>query len=164
MTADFYYTANQRLEFNKEVEVIYSAQTISYKDDVDLVNPTFMYRADKWNQDVNYIYVSDPVNRFYFVEDVTFSKQYIYIKCSVDVLASFYPSIINLTGIVERCSTKKRYNLYLQDDRRKCFNMNRFCTIPWGADNPRGFRVNGSKTYSYILTLSGGGTNGGNNP
>lgn len=159
MRADFYNTANDRLDFNKRVVVVDSNVTIQYKDDTDLLHPVFKCRADKWNDTVNYIEVAD-LERFYFVDDVTFSQMYVYIKCTEDVLASHHNDILRLTGIVERVSTKARWNLYLQDDKLKTFNMTRFCTIPWSGS----FRVNGSKTYSYILTLSGGGSGGNNNP
>lgn len=159
MVASFYFTPNDRLEFNKTTVVVYTNKTIEYKEDTTLESPTFKFRADKWDDDINYIYVGSPIDRFYFVDDVTFSKQYIEIKCSEDYLASHKTEILQLDGIVERVSTKARWNLYLQDDKVKTFNMTRFCTIPW----PAGFRANGSKTYSYILTLSGGGSNGNNN-
>ena len=159
MVASFYYTPNDRLEFNKEFSIVYTNKTIVYKEDTTLESPTFILRADKWDDDINYIYVGSPIDRFYFVDGVTFSKQYIEIKCSEDYLQSHKREILELDGIVERVSSKARWNLYLQDDKVKTFNMTRFCTIPW----PGSFRVNGSKTYSYILTLSGGGTNGGNN-
>lgn len=159
MVANFYFTPNDRLEFNKEFSIVYSNKTIVYKEDTTLEEPTFILRADKWDDDINYIYVGSPIDRFYFVDDVTFSKQYIEIKCSEDYLQSHKLDILQLDGIVERVSTKARWNLYLQDDKLKTFNMTRFCTIPWTGS----FRVNGSKTFSYILTLSGGGSNGNNN-
>lgn len=159
MIASFYFTPNDRLEFNKELSVVYKNKTVVYKEDTTLEAPTFILRADKWDDDINYIYVGSPIDRFYFVDDVTFSKQYIEIKCSEDYLQSHKQEILELDGIVERVSTKARWNLYLQDDKVKTFNMTRFCTIPW----PGSFRKNGSKTFSYILTLSGGGSNGGNN-
>ena len=159
MTADFLYTPNDRIDFNKKVYYITSTTTIRYKDDTELVHPVLMCEPDKFNDSINYIAVGSPVNRVYFVDDVTYSKQYIEIKCTEDVIASHKSEIQKLTGIVERVSTKARWNLYLQDDKLKTFNMTRFCTIPWTGS----FRKNGSKTYSYILTLSGGGTNGDNN-
>lgn len=159
MIANFMYTPNSRIDFNKEVTYIGSSVTIKYKEDTDLVEPTFICESDKFNDSVNYIYVGAPVDRVYFVDDVTYSQKHVEIKCTEDVIASHKSEILKLTGIVERVSTKARWNLYLQDDKLKTFNMTRFCTIPW----PAGFRANGSKTYSYILTLSGGGSNGNNN-
>lgn len=159
MRADFYYTLNDRLDFNKEVQYVTANVTVRYKDDTELIHPTFICDADKFNDIVNYIAIGSPINRVYFVDDVIYSKQYVEIKCTEDVLSSHKEEILELTGIVERVSTKARWNLYLQDDKLKTFNMTRFCTIPWSGS----FRKNNSKTYSYILTLSGGGTNANNN-
>ena len=81
------------------------------------------------------------------------------MKCSEDYLASHRTEILKLSGILERSGSDKRYNLYLNDDKTKVFNMTRTCTLPWldSGGNLKSFRVNGSKTYSYILTLSGSG-------
>lgn len=161
MRADFYFTPNERLEFNKQLVANNDLvdQRIDFKDNTDLINPTFIYRADKWDDTVNYIYVKSPLNRYYFVENVTFSQMYIEINCSIDVLSSHYNEILKLTGIVER--NAHLYNMYLTDTKLKTFNLTRIQTFPWldGGGNPKGFfDGDGNKTASYVLTMSGGGT------
>lgn len=154
MTADFYWTPNEMIEFNKLLATIAEEVTIAYKDDTSLEEPTFICRADKWDDEVNYIYVSEPIDRYYYVEDVTFSKQMIYIRCSEDYLESHKEEILELSGIVERNAFL--WNMYLTDTKLKTFNMSRIQTFPWEG----GFLSNGNtgtKEASYVLTISGGG-------
>ena len=157
MKADFAYTPDDRNYFNREVEMdpdLYDI-TIDYKDDVDLINPTFKCRADKFNNFVNYIYVKSPVSRFYFVNSVTYSQQMVYISCTVDVLASFRNYILKLSGIVERNAVL--YNTYLTDTKLKTFNMSRIQTFPWQDGAYPFLDDNKEKEASYILVVSGGG-------
>ena len=162
MKADFAYTPDDRNYFNREVEMdpdLYDI-TIAYKDDVDLIHPTFKCRADKFNNFVNYIYVKTPVKRYYFVDNVTYSQQMVYISCTIDVLCTYRKEILKLSGIVERNATW--YNTYLTDTKLKTFNKSRIQTFAWQkhADGTIGspfLDVDGYKEASYILVVSGGG-------
>lgn len=162
MLADISNCESDRIVFNKTVKSISFGIEIKYKEDTSLVNPTFIVRASDIEDTANYIYVygdedevTDPtiVNRFYFINEMQFSGQKVYLHCSIDPLMSFHDDILPLKGIVER--NAQRYNLYLNDDKLKCFNMSRFETIPF----PHGFYdddVQRTKTFTYILAVNGG--------
>lgn len=163
MTTDFYRCVNDPIEFNKKLDII-TRGNVLYKADTDMEKPDFILESDKWIDGCNYIYVGGSINRYYFVNGTEYSQGRIIMKCSEDYLASHRSEILKLSGILERSGSKKKYNLYLNDDKTKVFNMTRTCTLPWldSGGNLKSFRVNGSKTYSYILTLSGSGDTSNN--
>ena len=168
MKITFYKNKADRIVFNKTKYLTKkgSSQNIKYKEDTDLIRPQFIVSvSDIKDKDINYVYVGkDPdnssdtttVNRYYYVNEITFSQQYVILSCEVDVLMSFKDDIADLEGIVERNALL--YNMYLTDTKLKCFNLQRVQTFPWAAS----FLSDGAKTACYILTMSGGGANENN--
>ena len=87
--------------------------TVYLKDDTSILNPTFDCTGVPAN--VNYIYVSD-FGRYYFVDDVTYAgKDRIFIKCSVDVLATYKSQIGSLNANVEYAASST--NVLVPDPR-----------------------------------------------
>ena len=165
MKITFYNNQSDRIVLNKNITKIGSTHNVKYKDDTDTLNPNFYVAIDNFpNTMCNYIYIHQPsgivqdiekmVNRYYFVNDVTFSQGYAILHCEVDVLMSFKDEIENIKCIVGRNS--KNWNMYLNDDRLEILNQRRVLTFPF----PKGFRsmYSSQKKASFILTLSGSGT------
>lgn len=130
--------------------------TLHFKNESEVVNPTIYISRSQDILDSNYIYVDD-LKRFYYINEITLEAQRYILKCHVDVLMSFYNDLIYQRCIIER--NGKLGNLYLEDNKIKCFSKTRFQTFPWldSGGNPIGFRASGSKVKNFILTISGSG-------
>lgn len=151
MTADFYYNGSDEITVDKTITLKESGVTVRYKDDTEMINPTIICESDKINKNINYVHVGSPVNRYYFIDDTTYSQQMVYLKCRVDVLMSYKDQIYDLEGIVERNGSL--HNLYITDNKMKLNNLTRTQTVPFEY----GFDVNDNKTASYLLVLNGSG-------
>lgn len=151
MNAKFYYNSADKIVLNKASYLTQKdTATVYYKDETDLIRPTFVLEADKIDKSINYVYIGGKVDRYYFINDVTFSHGRIYLKCEVDVLYSHRTQILKNEFLIWR--NQKLYNRYLQDDRQLTEASSRILTFP----STSGFAV-GSKTASYILTIGGKG-------
>lgn len=158
MKAQLYFNNSNRNVLDKEITTMGEEITIHFKEDTDIVNPTIYISREIDITDCNYIRVKGDIQRYYYFDSVETSQQYYIVKCHVDVLMSFYDSIVELECIVIRNSNQ--YNMYLNDDRLKLNNMSRVETLQF----PSGFKVGDSKIANFVLTLNGGGgvsNNGG---
>ena len=164
MKITFYNNQSDKIVLNKSIIKIGSTHNVKYKDDTTISNPKFYVSIDNFpTTAVNYIYIHEPnnneqdiekmINRYYYVNDVTFSQGYAILDCEVDVLMSFKNEINDVQCVIGRNS--KRWNMYLNDDRLEILNQRRVLTFPF----PNGFRnmYSSQKKASFILTLSGSG-------
>lgn len=90
------------------------------KEDSSFTDPVFKidYGGDFiW---ANYCW-SDDMERYYYINDVEYSTNCIYLHCHVDVLMSYRKSIKEKVVIAKR--NEDKYNLYLQDDKFKAYAM-----------------------------------------
>ena len=150
MKATFYSNQSDPIVIDKTISTIgLSNITIRYKYDEDLINPTFICNLDTLDWYVNYVYVKEPINRYYYIIDKVFKNNMVELKCKVDPLMSFKEELYEAEYLVWR--NQKHYNMYLTDDRQVTEASERVLTFPF----PKGFSV-GSKTASYILTVNGG--------
>ncbi len=151
MKADFYYNYSDKNYVYKLLDNIATNIDIYYKENTELINPTFML-DNAHVEDVNYIYVKEPVNRYYFVNDITYSQGRSFLKCSVDVLSTYFPAITDKKCISKRSSN--HYNLYINDDKLNLRAETRTLTFPF----KNGFkRADNTKGFDFILTVNGGG-------
>lgn len=137
--------------------------TFHFKDESEIINPTVIISREIPDvENCNYLYVEE-LERYYYINEITLEHQRYILQCHVDVLMSFYDKILEQRAIIERNGSLG--NLYLEDEKIKCFSMTRFQTFPWldSSGNPKGFRVGGSKVKNFILTISGSGQPENNN-
>lgn len=128
---------------------------INYKDDTDLLNPTFTFMSrTRIQNDINYIYVQD-INRWYYVDDITYTQHMIEIHCSVDVLTSFAKEIKEQYAIVIR--QEQNYNLYLTDEKMRTEAQTRVLTYPFEHGFSTSTIGGEVKNCSYIFAINGGG-------
>lgn len=150
MKATFYTNESDNIVINKTIATIGKTNvTIRYKEETELIHPTFICEVDTLPNYCNYVYVKEPVNRYYYIVNKTYSNGYAEIECQVDVLMSFKNLIYEQELIVWR--NQKHYNMYLTDDRQVTEASSRILTFPF----PKGFSGVG-KQASYILTVNGG--------
>lgn len=138
-----YRNASEEHVLDKQLTVVNSDVTAMFKDDTNMINPTIII-SSLMSKNFNYVYISD-TNRYYYVNDMTYSQQRTFINLSVDVLMSFNSEIKNLDLIANRSSS--RFNVYQPDSEVKFLQKSIIATQKF----PYGFT--GS---SMILSVNGG--------
>lgn len=90
--------------------------TAVIKADTDILNPVLelSYDSSIISSGYNYMYIPS-WKRYYFITDISFSMQRMFISGKVDVLTTYATEIKNLTGIVLRQQAKKNADMYLPD-------------------------------------------------
>lgn len=148
MVAKFYKNNSDDRYIDKDISQIGQTDTIYFKDDTNLVNPTLKVNGDL-SSNINYLYIED-LGRYYFIRNKVFSKQCIYLECEVDVLMSFKTEIRDMTGIISR--NERLYNLYLNDDKMEMFNYPYYQTLNMTCVEGTPFNM---QTNQILLALVG---------
>lgn len=88
--------------------------------DVSYTDPVFeiSYSANWWH--ANYCWCDD-TERWYFINDITYSNNRMYLHCHVDVLMTYRQYLREQVVLSSRNTTHN--NHYLQDDRFKSLAM-----------------------------------------
>lgn len=92
---------------------------LEFIENSDVVNPVLKMTPESNVLQANYAYIPE-WGRYYFIENHTVSKGYIYVNMKSDVLQSFASQIRECKAVVTR--NQKRYNLYQVDDQFKIEN------------------------------------------
>lgn len=153
---------------SKNLTVMGSIIDMNFRDDFDVINPTFIiqtgttniltvnaqiypeadFKRDLFKGVINYI--STTVNtfvRYYYIMNVNYIQDNIIeINCHEDVLMTYRTQIIASNGIIRR--NENAYNLYIKDEKIGVYEK----PIVRQLKFPTGFS---STTPSYILTTSG---------
>ena len=87
--------------------------TCTFKEDTNMEAPVVIISPSAYSSACNYVYLDD-TSRYYYVTDVTFSQQRVYMHLKVDVLMSFASDIKSCEAIAGRSANQ--YNNYLLDD------------------------------------------------
>lgn len=143
MTITTYSNASEEHVLDKQLTVVNSGVTAMFKDDTNMINPTIII-SSLMSKNFNYVYISD-TDRYYYVNDMTYSQQRTFINLTVDVLMSFNAEIKALNVIANRSSSY--YNVYQKDDSIPFENRNVIST----QNFPSGFN-----SQSLILAVNGG--------
>ena len=156
MTAHLYWNASDRNVVNKKINNVGSNMTVHFKDESDVINPTIYLSRTVNINNANYIYISSPFNRYYFIESVTVENQRYVVQCHVDVLYTYRSTIERQKAIIKR--NARHYNMYLDDDVFQLDSRKRIWTKYFNG----GFLSNGNhgnKIAENIIVLNGGGAN-----
>lgn len=114
MTVSLYTVTDDRRVVNKNLGTAVGTVNCIVKDDCDILNPELELAYFTGVENCNYIHIPN-WNRYYYIDNITFSKQRVYIKCHVDVLMTYTTAVRNSKVIVRRSSEKDKYWLYLDD-------------------------------------------------
>lgn len=127
-------------ELSNEISV-----TLHFKEDSSIINPIFTISRTIDMTGKNYLKVNE-FHRYYYIEDITVSKQYYILNCKVDVLMSFKDEFLNDRCIVSKNATL--FDEYLEDDRFKAEQYTHRDTLefPFGFDET---------AQEFILTVCG---------
>lgn len=142
-TATFYINRSDDRKVDKALTQI-KTTSVDLKGDTNLVNPTIKVIPFASLEKCNYVYLAD-FERYYFVREITYSQQYVFITLECDVLYTYRDSIRNVKAIVKRQETNCNY--YLDDEKYKALEYSRIQTFGFST----GFTQN-----AFLLTIAGG--------
>ena len=116
MTITFYNNESDAIVVSKKITQISSINNVKIINETDIVNPSIIVSRKFYDSIIlkaNYLYI-DKLERYYFINNISFAESMIVIDCTVDVLMSYKKQIRNLTCTVTRNENLK--NGYLNDD------------------------------------------------
>ena len=116
MTITFYNNESDTIVVSKKITQISSISNAKIINETDIVNPSIIVSRKFYDSLIlkaNYLYI-DKLERYYYINNISFAESMIEIDCTVDVLMSYKNQIRNLTCTVTRNENLK--NGYLNDD------------------------------------------------
>lgn len=116
MTITFYNNESDEILVDKKITSISSINNAKIINETDIVNPSIIVSRNFYDSIIlkaNYLYI-DNLDRYYYINNISFAESMIMIDCTVDVLMSYKKQIRNLTCTVTRNENLK--NGYLNDD------------------------------------------------
>ena len=116
MTITFYNNESDAIVVSKKITQISSINNAKIINETDIVNPSIIVSRKFYDSIIlkaNYLYI-DKLERYYFINNISFADSMIVIDCTVDVLMSYKKQIRNITCTVTRNENLK--NGYLNDD------------------------------------------------
>ena len=116
MTITFYNNESDSIAVSKKITSISSINNAKIINETDIVNPSIVVSRNFYDSIIlkaNYLYI-DKLERYYFINNISFAESMIVIDCTVDVLMSYKSEIRNITCTVTRNENLK--NGYLNDD------------------------------------------------
>lgn len=116
MTITFYNNESDAIVVSKKITSISSINNAKIINETDIVNPSIIVSRNFYDSIIlkaNYLYI-DKLDRYYYINNISFAESMIVIDCTVDVLMSYKKQIRNLTCTVTRNENLK--NGYLNDD------------------------------------------------
>lgn len=150
MLANFYNNKSDHRYLTKDIHRIRRDVEIYFKDDTELMHPTIKVRTDMLANNVNYLYISE-LGRYYFIDNINYSKQCVYLNCTCDVLMTYRDKILNTETIVKR--NENLYNLYQPDEKMKLYSFNSVRCLEF----PYGFELGQQQFMMGVVGNSGGG-------
>ena len=116
MTITFYNNESDAIVVSKKITQISSINNVKIINETDIVNPSIVVSRKFYDSIIlkaNYLYI-DKLDRYYYINNISFAESMIVIDCTVDVLMSYKKQIRNITCTVTRNENLK--NGYLNDD------------------------------------------------
>lgn len=116
MTITFYNNESDTIVVSKKITQISSISNAKIINETDIVNPSIIVSRKFYDSLIlkaNYLYI-DKLERYYYINNISFAESMIVIDCTVDVLMSYKKQIRNITCTVTRNENLK--NGYLNDD------------------------------------------------
>lgn len=116
MTITFYNNESDAIVVSKKITSVSSINNAKIINETDIVNPSIIVSRKFYDSLIlkaNYLYI-DKLERYYYINNISFAESMIVIDCTVDVLMSYKKQIRNITCTVTRNENLK--NGYLNDD------------------------------------------------
>ena len=116
MTITFYNNESDAIVVSKKITSVSSINNAKIVNETDIVNPSIIVSRNFYDSIIlkaNYLYI-DKLDRYYYINNISFAESMIAIDCTVDVLMSYKKQIRDITCTVTRNENLK--NGYLNDD------------------------------------------------
>lgn len=116
MTITFYNNESDAIVVSKKITSVSSINNAKIINETDIVNPSIVVSRKFYDSNIlkaNYLYI-DKLDRYYYINNISFAESMIVIDCTVDVLMSYKKQIRNITCTVTRNENLK--NGYVNDD------------------------------------------------
>ena len=155
MRATLYKNKSDERYLVKDLASIGTYNNLVFKDEEDLVTPTFKVTDSNFSETCNYIYVQE-LGRYYYIRSRRFSRQCLFLECQVDVLMSFRNEIHEMTGIISR--NERLYNLYLNDDKMEMLNYPYYQTLNMKCVEGTPFSMQTNQILLGLVGAVGGGS------
>ena len=136
---EFYKNNSDKRTINKDLTLLASDVTTTIFGDNSILSP--MLRCKDYHN-ANYVYISQ-FNRYYFINNIVWSKGYYYISCDVDVLYTYRNDINNMSVCVTRSESKNNTSIV---DTCLPVSKNKEVTIKKFGNN-----VISNKTEKYVI-------------
>lgn len=151
MNLYLYKNNSDKRVLNKSITELQSSPLqVRLLSNTSFIDPVFevSYNSNYW--DANYVYCLD-TERYYYVNDVEYGANRIFLHCHVDVLMSFKEQILNKVVIASRSESKN--NQWLEDDKFKAYQMPKIVHIPFKhSGGTRYFNMNNQQ---FVLCVVG---------
>ena len=150
MNVSVYSVSDDKRTINKNIGVpITTYQGVRLKEDTDIINPIFRLTkiaiADL--KKINYLYC-EYLGRYYFINDITFSKGGIVeLSCHVDVLQTYASAILSREAYVTRQENASKSQNYFYDSNYPIRSDVTVYPLPIGTVG---------SGVGYYLTVNGG--------
>ena len=98
MTITFYNNESDAIVVSKKITQISSINNAKIINETDIVNPSIIVSRNFYDSIIlkaNYLYI-DKLERYYFINNISFAESMIVIDCTVDVLMSYKKLIRNI--------------------------------------------------------------------
>ena len=116
MTITLYKVTEDRRQLTKTCDNTTKVAELSatIKGECSIMSPVLEVAYNSLILSANYVYIGS-WNRYYYIENIHFDSQRLYIECSVDVLMSHKSDIKELECMVERAEESSKTDLYMND-------------------------------------------------
>lgn len=116
MTITLYKVTEDRRQLTKTCDNTTKVVELSctIKGDCSIMKPVLEVTYNAQIINANYLHIA-AWNRYYFIENIHFDAQRLFLECSVDVLMSHKSDIKELECMVERAEESSKTDLYMND-------------------------------------------------
>lgn len=146
VTADFYVCNSDRRNLYKNISLIFSTDFVFYENS-SILKPRLRIAYNANINNCNYMYIP-ALNRFYFIDDITYNNAgEMIVTCQIDVLQTYQNQIVGITCNIARY---ENYDLSLCPDTNiliKNYNIINIYKSDSGFDTTFG---------NYVLQIVGG--------
>lgn len=153
-SATLYNCADDPRKLNKSLGQGIVISSIVPTSSCDILNPTFILDYNSSYTSCNYIIVSSPFNRSYFITDMSIDiGKKIVISCDVDVLNTYKEDIKELTVNVVR--QEKKMKEMLPDPSFVYLNENDVINVLMTPHGGNFFGDQANNAFCYVLGVQG---------
>lgn len=141
-----YKNHSRKNVWNKNLTNATNYINITFKENVDILNPVIKLVYNSNYLGFNYVYIED-FDRYYFIEKTELINKTYVCYCHVDVIQTYKNSIKECNATAIRCADSNFYNKFLNDEKYLGYQDTNI--------QIKKFSESFSKDSSYVLVIGG---------